>query len=104
MLEVFRHAGLLVAAEAFADRGYEPGGTLRSGKHEAALIREPAEAARQAVTIVERGIVVASDGSKVRLNAQTICIHGDTPGAVQIAETVKRTLREAGVHLAALVP
>src|SRR5579859_4277665 len=97
MLDVFREAGFAVAAEAFADRRYEPDGTLRSRKFDDALIRNPEEAARQALGIAERGVVIASDGSEVPVDAQTICIHGDTPGSVQIAAAVARTLREAGV-------
>ena len=103
MLEVFREAGFAVAAEAFADRRYEPDGTLRSRKFEDALIRDPEEAARQALGMVERGVVTASDGSEVKLAAQTICIHGDTPGSTNIAEEVARTLRQAGIALNGLV-
>jgi UPF0271 protein len=84
-LEVFRAAGFSVAAEAFADRRYEPDGSLRSRKFEDAVIRDPAEAARQAVRIAEQGV------------AQTICVHGDTPGAPEIAAAVARALREAGI-------
>jgi UPF0271 protein len=102
MLEVFRQAGFRVAAEAFADRRYEPDGTLRSRKFEDALIRDPDEAARQALSIAQRGMVTAHDGTEVELTAQTICIHGDTPGAPQIAAAVAGTLRAAGVGVAAL--
>src|SRR5882672_11258061 len=102
MLDIFREAGFAVAAEAFADRRYEADGTLRSRKFEDALIRNPAEAAWQALGIAERGIVIASDGSDVSVDAQTLCIHGDTPGAPEIAATVARTLREAGVTLGAV--
>ena len=102
MLDVFREAGFRVAAEAFADRRYEANGTLRSRKFEDALIRDPAEAARQALQIVERGTVTAHDGSEVAIDAQTICIHGDTPGASKIAAAVSQTLRKAGVELSAL--
>jgi UPF0271 protein len=102
MLDVFREAGFAVAAEAFADRRYEADGTLRSRKFEDALIRDPAEAAHQALGIVERGVVIASDGSEVAVDAQTICIHGDTPGAPEIAAAVARTLRQAGVRLGAV--
>src|SRR6266581_4689017 len=102
MLDVFREAGLAVAAEAFADRRYEPDGTLRSRKFEDALIRDPAEAGRQALRIVEQGMVIARGGAEVAVNAQTICIHGDTPGAPGIAATVAQTLRQAGVTLSAL--
>jgi len=103
MLEVFRAAGFAVAAEAFADRRYEPDGTLRSRKFENALIRNPEEAAWQALGIAERGVVIAIDGSEVAVDAQTICIHGDTPGSVQIAAAVARTLRDADITMAALI-
>ena len=102
MLDVFREAGFAVAAEAFADRRYEPDGTLRSRKFDNALIRDPEEAARQAVSIAERGAVTARDGTEVSVDAQTLCIHGDTPGAVKIAATVARTLWQAGIELRAL--
>jgi UPF0271 protein len=102
MLEVFREAGFAVAAEAFADRRYEPDGTLRSRKFEDALIRDPEQAGRQALRMVERGVVKASDGSEVAVTPQTICIHGDTPGATAIAAEVARVLRDAGVTLCGL--
>src|SRR5438132_7763770 len=102
MLDVFREAGFAVAAEAFADRRYEADGTLRSRKFEDALIRNPEEAAWQALGIAERGVVIASDGSQVTVEAPTICIHGATPCAPQIAAKVTQTLREAGVILGAL--
>jgi UPF0271 protein len=97
MLDVFRGAGFVVAAEAFADRRYEADGTLRSRKFEDALIRDPEEAGRQALRIVEQKSVVAFDGAEVRIDAQTICIHGDTPGAPEIAAAIALALREAGV-------
>jgi UPF0271 protein len=102
MLEVFRETGFAVAAEAFADRRYEPDGTLRSRKFEDALIRDPAVAGRQALGMVERGVVTAIDGSEVAVAAQTICIHGDTPGATAIAAEVARVLRDASVTLCGL--
>jgi 5-oxoprolinase (ATP-hydrolysing) subunit A len=102
MLDVFREAGFRVAAEAFADRRYEADGTLRSRRFEDSLIRDPAEASQQALRIAERGRVIAHDGSEVVAKAQTICIHGDTPGAVAIATAVAQTLRQSGVALAAL--
>src|SRR6266403_1346099 len=69
MLDVFREAGFAVAAEAFADRRYEADGTLRSRKFDDALIRDPAEAARQALRIVERRTVIACNGSEVAVDA-----------------------------------
>jgi 5-oxoprolinase (ATP-hydrolysing) subunit A len=101
MLDIFADAGLPIAAEAFADRRYEPDGTLRSRKHTDALIQDPAEAAQQALTIVQ-GKVVAQDGSEVALRADTLCIHSDTPGSPQIAAQVAKTLREAGFAVSPL--
>ncbi len=102
MLDVFREAGFAVAAEAFADRRYEADGSLRSRKFADALIRDPAEAGQQALRIAERGTVIAHDGSEIAANVQTICIHGDTPGAPAIAASVAKMLRQAGVELSAL--
>jgi UPF0271 protein len=101
MLDVFDDAGFPIAAEAFADRRYEPDGTLRSRKHADALIHDPAEAAQQALTIVQ-GKVVARDGSEVAFHADTLCIHSDTPGSTKIAAHVAKTLRDASVQLRAL--
>jgi len=102
MIDVFRDAGFPIAAEAFADRRYEPDGTLRSRKHPDALIHDPTEAAQQALTIVQ-GKVIARDGSEVPLHADTLCIHSDTPGSPQIAAQVAKALRQAGVQLRAFV-
>ena len=99
MLDVFREAGFAVAAEAFADRRYEADGTLRPRKFADALITDPAEAGQQALNIVERRKVVACDGTEVSVEPQTICIHGDTPGAEEIADAVANTLRQAGIVL-----
>ena len=63
------------------------------------MIRDPAEAGRQALSIAEREMVVAVGGAEIAVNAQTICIHGDTPGAPGIAATVAETLRNAGIEL-----
>jgi UPF0271 protein len=103
MLDVFDDAGFSTFAEAFADRRYEPDGTLRSRKLNDALIQDPAEAAQQALSIVQ-GKVVARGGSEVALHADTLCIHGDTPGSAQIAAQVAKTLREAGVMLVHAFP
>ena len=102
MLEEFRAAGFSVAAEAFADRRYEADGSLRSRKFDDALLRDPEEAAAQALQIVEQARVIAVDGSAVPLDAQTLCIHGDSPGALEIAKAVNQALRAAGVELRAI--
>jgi UPF0271 protein len=80
MLDVWRQMGLQVAAEAFADRRYEPDGTLRPREFADALITDPREAARQALRFAREGQV------------QTICVHGDTPGAVDILKACREAL------------
>jgi UPF0271 protein len=102
MLKSFRAAGFSVAAEAFVDRRYESDGSLRSRKLEGSLLSNPEEAATQAIRIVEQKSVLAFDGATVAIEAQTICIHGDTPGAQQVAEAVNRKLHEANISLRAL--
>ncbi|HEY6183490.1 MAG TPA: 5-oxoprolinase subunit PxpA, partial [Terriglobales bacterium] len=72
MLDVFRDAGFTAVAEAFADRRYEPDGTLRSRKFDDALLKAPADAAQQALNIVAQGKVIASDGTEVPVSAQTL--------------------------------
>ena len=99
MLDVFRREGFAVAAEAFADRLYEPDGTLRSRKNEDALIRDPAEAGKQAVNIATRGALIARGGKEIPVHAQTLCIHGDTPGSDKIAAAVSQALRAASVSV-----
>jgi 5-oxoprolinase (ATP-hydrolysing) subunit A len=102
MLDEFRAAGFAVAAEAFADRRYEGNGTLRSRKFADALLQDPQEAAEQALRIVTRGTITAADGSTFSLEADTICIHSDAPGAPEIAATVRQRLNEAGVVVSPL--
>jgi UPF0271 protein len=99
MLDVFRGAGFATAAEAFADRRYERDGSLRSRKHADALILDPTEAAAQAVRIAKHGSVIAANGAQITVQAQTICIHSDTPGAPKIAAAVALALRGAGITL-----
>lgn len=102
MLKVWAEVGFVVAAEAFADRTYEADGSLRSRRFADALISDPRAAAEQASRIVLGQHVIASNGSRVPIKAQTICIHGDTPGASDIAAVVRQTLRDSGVEIAAL--
>ena len=80
MLDVWREMGMTAAGEAFADRRYEPDGTLRSRKFPDALITDPREAAAQALRFARQGL------------AETICVHGDTPGAVEILKACREAL------------
>lgn len=102
MLGVFRDAGFPVAAEAFADRGYEKDGSLRARSLPGSLLEDPGAAGRQALGIVQRGRIVAVDGTSLTVQAETLCVHGDTPGASAIAAQVAKTLRDAGITLAPL--
>ena len=95
-----RAHGLQVVEEAFADRAYEADGSLRSRSLDGSVLDDPAEAAAQALAIV-RGSVTAGDGSEVRLRADSICVHGDLPGAAARARAVREALAAAGVELRA---
>jgi UPF0271 protein len=96
-LALWNQAGSRTVAEAFADRRYEADGSLRARHHPDALLRDPEAAAGQALRIATRHEVVAWDGSVVKIDAQTLCVHGDTPGAVEIARSVRKRLQDAGV-------
>ncbi|MBM4159676.1 MAG: LamB/YcsF family protein [Ignavibacteria bacterium] len=100
MLEVWKNQGCHAAAEAFADRRYEPDGSLRSRAFADALITDPADAALQAVQIARDGYAVAADGARVPIDARTLSIHSDTPNAIAIAGAVRDRLLREGVKIA----
>ncbi len=99
ILDAGTEAGLAVAAEAFADRAYEPDGSLRSRRVEGALLSTPEAAAAQAVAIARDGVVRAYDGTELAVRAETVCIHGDTPGAADVARAVRAALEDAGIEI-----
>jgi UPF0271 protein len=99
MLATWRAHGFRVAAEAFADRRYEPDGTLRARSQHDAVITDPAMAAQQAVRIATMQKAMTVGGSTITVAADTICVHGDTPGAVAIARAVRAALEAAGVEV-----
>jgi UPF0271 protein len=98
--ELARAAGLRVVSEAYADRAYAPDGTLVPRGQPGAVLTDPAEVAARAVTMVTEGTVRATDGTQVRLAAHSLCVHGDTAGAVLLARAVRGGLEQAGVTLA----
>lgn len=102
LLEAGREAGLRVAPEGFADRQYQPDGSLAPRGKPGALLCDPEEAAEQAVHLARDGYAIASDGSRLELHPETICLHGDTPGASVIARRVWERLREEGISLVSL--
>jgi UPF0271 protein len=100
MLDVFRDAGFRTFAEAFAERRYETDGSLRARRHADALISDPEDAALQALSIARDGCVIACDGSRIPVRADTLCIHGDSPGAAAIASRIRTVLEAAGIQVA----
>ncbi|MCE2541995.1 MAG: LamB/YcsF family protein [Acidobacteria bacterium] len=97
LLDAGRAAGLDVASEAFADRAYEATGALRSRSQPDSVIGDPAEAVERVLRMLREGAVTAVNGEAVAVRADTICIHGDTPGAAPLAAAVRAGLEAAGV-------
>lgn len=93
-------AGLRVVSEAFADRGYRPDGSLVPRGQPGAVRTDSTDVAARAVGIATRGTVVSDDGNLVPVVAESICVHGDTAGAVALASAIRRALEQAGVTLA----
>jgi 5-oxoprolinase (ATP-hydrolysing) subunit A len=94
-----RAAGLRVAREGFIDRAYEPDGSLRSRTKPDALITDPERAAAQALSFVTDGGVRAHDGTFLEQGVDTLCVHGDTPGAAAILRSARAALVAAGVAI-----
>jgi UPF0271 protein len=104
LLAAARGAGLSAVAEAFADRAYTCEGLLVPRREQGAILHDPAVIAARCVRLVTDGTVVAADGSVVPVAAQSICVHGDTEGAVAIAVAVRRELEAAGIVVTSFVP
>ena len=96
--------GLRFVAEAFADRRYRLDGSLTSRDLTGAVLTDPAEVAAQAVAIARDGRAMAADGTPIALRADTLCLHGDNPAAIDNARAVRAALRAAGVEVRSLAP
>jgi UPF0271 protein len=93
-------AGLRVAHEVFADRAYNPDGSLVSRGQKDAIILRPEEVVQRAVMMVTEGTVQASNGKVLRLGTvHTMCVHGDTPNAVKLAKALRKGLTKAGIKV-----
>ena len=102
--ELFRAAQeleLQTAAEVFADRNYDSDGSLVSRTKPEALLHDPNEAAERVLRMLREGKIRAVDGSEISVKAETICVHGDTPGAVEFVRTLRSALEKEGVMLRA---
>lgn len=102
LLQAGLDAGLPVAAEAFADRAYLPDGSLAPRAQPGAVIHHVDTVVARAVAMVTESSVEATDGSRIEFEADTLCVHGDTPGAVALAAAIRRGLEDAGVTIAPL--
>jgi UPF0271 protein len=97
-------AGLRVAAEGFADRAYEADGSLASRQKPGSVIHDRSTVVARAVKMVKERTVVAVDGSTIVFESDTICLHGDTEGAAELAREIRRGLEEAGVRVQSIAP
>ena len=93
--------GLRTVAEAFADRAYRPDGQLVSRREPGAVLHDPAAIADRVVTMVTSGQVTAIDGAQIVVGVESVCVHGDSPGAVQIATAVRDQLKAVGTEIRA---
>jgi UPF0271 protein len=103
-LRLAQESGLTVVHEAFADRAYTPEGTLVSRRLPGAVLQDPTEIARRCVAMATGEPVADVDGSPLVLRVESICVHGDTPGAVGIARQVRDALVRAGVSIVPFAP
>ncbi|MGV1917982.1 LamB/YcsF family protein [Rhizobium sp. 22-785-1] len=97
ILDLARKAGLSVVAEAFADRAYTPDGQLVSRREKGAVLHDADQIADRMVQLARQGTLEAIDGSIIKIEAQSICVHGDSPGAVDIAREIRRRFETDGI-------
>jgi UPF0271 protein len=102
MVEAGLAAGLRVAAEGFADRAYEPDGSLTPRSRSGAVIHDAAVVVERAVRMVRDGVVLTTADQPIPLRIDTICVHGDTPGAADLTRRIRAGLESAGVGVRAL--
>ena len=102
MVKAAQDVGIKVAQEVFADRAYNPDGTLVPRSIPGAVIQDPTQATERALRMVLEGKVTAIDGQEVHIVADSICVHGDNPQAVKLASNIRKELERAGVALVEL--
>ena len=101
LLRAAEAQGLRAIAEGFADRAYLADGSLAPRSMPGAVLDDPERARKQALDMLERGCVTTADGAVAAVKAQTICVHGDTPGAATFAAALRRGLEDAGYAIRA---
>ncbi|WP_072803775.1 LamB/YcsF family protein [Rhodococcoides yunnanense] len=102
-LDEAHKAGLRTVAEAFADRAYTPSGELVSRRVDGAVLSDPADVAQRVLRLVRDGVVQAIDGSTVAVRAESVCVHGDSPGAVEMALAIQKILSDNDIDISAFV-
>ncbi len=104
LVEQARSAGLTVVAEAFADRAYTPEGNLVSRREKGSVLHDPELVAQRMLRMVRDGVIEAIDGTVTKIDAQSICVHGDSPGAVAIAQRLRALLEQSGLAVQPFAP
>jgi UPF0271 protein len=99
MVQAAVETAIRFVEEVYADRVYNPDGTLQSRRIAGSVIHDPDEAARQALTMVRGGYVVAHDGTRVKVKPETLCVHGDTPSAVAILQKIRDEFKNASISV-----
>jgi len=99
--EIAKKSGIPVAAEVFADRGYSDDGTLAPRDQPGGMIEDPQASVKHVLGMIEEGHVTSLGGKRVPVAADTLCLHGDQPGAVLFAQTLRKVFTEKGISVAA---
>ena len=102
-VDVAKRSGLNVIREAFADRNYNPDGTLVSRKEANAVLGSADEVVQRVLEVAQTGSITAVDGTKLEVDAQSVCTHGDSPGAVKLLRGVVERLREEGIEIRSFI-
>jgi 5-oxoprolinase (ATP-hydrolysing) subunit A len=101
MMETAKSRGIPVAGEVFADRGYSDDGTLAPRDRPGGMVEDAGEAVARALAMIEQGYVTALSGKRVPVSADTLCLHGDQPGAVAFAKAIRKAFIDKGIGVAA---
>jgi UPF0271 protein len=101
MMKIVKKHGVPVCGEVFADRGYSDDGTLAPRDKPGGMIEDAAQSVKQALGMIEDGIVVSLNGKRVPVAADTLCLHGDQPNAVVFAKKLRETFAQKGIQIAA---
>jgi len=101
MMSIAKKQGVRVAGEVFADRGYSDDGTLAPRERPGGMIEDAHVAVERALAMIEKGYVTALSGKPVPVSADTLCLHGDQPGAVTFAKAIRKAFSDKGIAVAA---